>query len=126
MDGQDFHQIVCSELVRIIWVIWPLDTHHSTKLFNPFSSTSSHIILNRIENQEILPSTVIQCQTVKSNFSLSSLLARPQKKILCYYRLIFIRQVTVVNQLVLKSRRSLSIAGTIRSDEGLTLETSAF
>ena len=88
VDGQYFHQIVCSELVRIIWVIWPPNTHHSTKLFNLFSSTSSHIILNRIENQDILPSTVIQCQTVKSNFSLSSLLARPQKKIFCYYRLI--------------------------------------
>ena len=65
VDGQDFHQIVCSELVRIIWVIWPLDTHYSTKLLNLFSSTSNHIILNRIENQEILSCTVIQSQTVK-------------------------------------------------------------
>ena len=71
VDGQYFHQIVCSELVRIIWVIWPLNTHHSTKFLNLFSSTSSKIILYRLKLKTSFHLVVVWQATSKENSLLS-------------------------------------------------------
>ena len=73
------------------------------------------LILYRVENQEILSSTVIQCQTVKVKLfsSLSDICQAISKKIFYYYRLIVFyftsHSCPPQLKLVSRSRKSLSI-----------------